>query len=66
MCDIMLMWNGAEIKPHLFYCGEWEHPHTTFAILGVSHILAMIPQCVLLFGGVLPGCHHFRRFYIYG
>jgi hypothetical protein len=51
----MLLWNGAEIKPHLFYCGEWEHPHTTFAILGVSHILAMIPQCVLLFGGVLPG-----------
>ena len=53
-------------QPHLFYCGEWEHPHTTFAILGVSHILAMIPQCVLLFGGVLPGITILGGFIIYG
>ena len=33
---------------------EWETSSHKIAILGVSLIPQQIPQCVLLFGGVLP------------
>ena len=48
-CDIMLLWNGAEQTTAPFLLRKYGiHPHTTNAILGVSHIIRN-PQCVLLF-----------------
>ena len=54
MCGIMVLWNGAREILHLFCCAEWETSSHIHAILGVRLIPQQIPQCVLLFGGVLP------------
>ena len=49
----MVVWNGAENKTAPFLLLEWETSSHYIAILGVSLIPQQIPQCVLLFGGVL-------------
>ena len=54
MCDIMLLWNGAENKTAPFLLLEWETSSHYIAILGVRLILQQSTSCVLLFGGVFP------------
>ena len=44
MCDIMLLWNGAENKTAPFLLLEWETSSHNIAILGVRLILQHISQ----------------------